>query len=485
MKRSDFDKARALAQAGGFKLLMVGRVDRFGRDEAQFWLYIWEFIQVGVCVYFCDEDIAAGLEEGWQDRLSSRIGDAAAVSRTIGRNVAKSVRTRRKRNLHVGLMPFGWRRIDGAPAADPTDIAVVRAAFSLAAQDQLKVASIADQLNAVGMRFRAGRMLTKSNVYEMLTNPFHKGTWRITDAGQQIELPDRHQGVISPADFAVVQRLLAERGRSRRSPERPRASHAHIFRGLLYCGDATASGEVCGARIAARGGREAGKYLIYSHAEGKGCCESGSGLLWCVSEGVLRRQMDELFSQARLPEEAIAVIAQYNRELSSGVRPDVDALREGYERRLRRLDDLYKAGSYDHAPDPMQAWKAERAVVIEQLRALPQPTPLPDPDKTAEVRTLAERWHRASADYRHRILTTLFAKIYVTRRGGAERTSDGRLRQRGTQRIAWLEPHPECELLVAYMFSAQKEEAPRTVPLPELKGRASAFSSWLKLRRAA
>src|SRR5688572_21205368 len=32
LTRSDFDKARALAQTGAYSLLMVGRVDRFARD---------------------------------------------------------------------------------------------------------------------------------------------------------------------------------------------------------------------------------------------------------------------------------------------------------------------------------------------------------------------------------------------------------------------------------------------------------------------
>ena len=125
--RTDFMRMLVDAERGLFRTLLVGRVDRFARNEQQAWNYVHQLIAAGVRVYFCDEDVAAGLDDDWEDGVSAKFGVAAGLSRTISRNVRKANVQKRKRGLWVGKVAWGWRRsADGGLEHDPACIAAVR-----------------------------------------------------------------------------------------------------------------------------------------------------------------------------------------------------------------------------------------------------------------------------------------------------------------------------------------------------------------------
>src|SRR5437764_290680 len=57
--RSQFEGMLRDARAGKFRVLVIGRVDRFARNEALGWIYLYDLIAAGVIVYFARKDIAA------------------------------------------------------------------------------------------------------------------------------------------------------------------------------------------------------------------------------------------------------------------------------------------------------------------------------------------------------------------------------------------------------------------------------------------
>jgi DNA invertase Pin-like site-specific DNA recombinase len=168
--RTDFIKMRADARAGKFKVLLVGRVDRFARNQLMGWLYIYELIAAGVYVYFCNEDIIAGLDLGWKDGASEKLKLAENYVKVLTENINRSVIEREAAGIHVGQPPYGWRSGRGGtyyelvPECEPG----IRRAFELALEDRLKVASIAAALNREGLRWK-GELFDKSRVHSILT----------------------------------------------------------------------------------------------------------------------------------------------------------------------------------------------------------------------------------------------------------------------------------------------------------------------------
>src|SRR2546422_57260 len=63
LKRSDFQRMVADARVRAFDVLFAYDVSRFARNETDAWVYLDALKDVGVPVYFCDEDILTILDE--------------------------------------------------------------------------------------------------------------------------------------------------------------------------------------------------------------------------------------------------------------------------------------------------------------------------------------------------------------------------------------------------------------------------------------
>ena len=119
-KRSDFQRMVADAKASAFEVLVVGRVDRFARNEEDAWAYLKTLRLAGIAVYFCEEDVLVPQYEGWQDRVGAGINEAAAYSRKLSKNVRKGLRAKSASGAHVGGVAFGYRHgTDGKLEPDP------------------------------------------------------------------------------------------------------------------------------------------------------------------------------------------------------------------------------------------------------------------------------------------------------------------------------------------------------------------------------
>ena len=173
LRRSDFQRMLADANRGEFDVLLVGRVDRFARNERDGWNYLHALEEAGVAVYFCEEDVLVPHDDGWQDQIGAEVNAAAAYSRKLSRNVRKGLRAKRASGGHIGGVPFGYRRGEaGRIEPDPATAPIRALAIELyATSPKATCRSVADELNRLGHRFMSGRLFTANSVVEILSNP--------------------------------------------------------------------------------------------------------------------------------------------------------------------------------------------------------------------------------------------------------------------------------------------------------------------------
>jgi DNA invertase Pin-like site-specific DNA recombinase len=455
--RTDFERMLADARAGKFKILFVGRVDRFGRNEAAGWLYMYELVLTGVHVYFCDGDLAAGLDQEWREDFSDQLRAAAGVLRTIRKNINKSVRERRRDGVFIGHIAYGWRKgPDKNPEFNPEEIGAVDRIVELCLQDQLICRQIADKLNDEGYVFRGGRRFTKSNVNDILRNPILIGAWRINkDTEREVILLDRSPARLRPGQWARINEILDSRAKSLRRPLQRRRKAEFIFDRILRCGEIDpATGRECGLVFGGSFGapkHRPGVVFRYFHPRGKGCCAGHFHKTWSLSEPLLLELLRPGFAGAKLPEMATQRIAQYLAEESLATGPDPVILRANYDLDLARINLALRRGAYGKDPAVAEKlWEKERDEIQAQIDALPAPPVLPADDEVAQVRDLPEIWAKANRAERREILATLIAAIYVTKSGGAIRGAVGQELVHGVQGISRIEPRPEYQLLLAY-----------------------------------
>lgn len=448
--RTDFVKMRADARAGKFKVLLVGRVDRFARNQMMGWLYIYELIASGVYVYFCDDDTVSGLDLGWKDRITTELVKSEGFISTLRENINKSVEARREDGVFIGRVPFGWRWGRNGPEVNPDQIEIVKRAFAIAlGNDKLKLASVAGQLNAEGFRYPDGSLFTKGRLHRMLTHPLAKGAWRVRAAGAvstakgvwQI-LPGKGEEVIPTSQFDLLQDLLADRCRGHRNPERIQTEY--VLGRLLRCGESLPTGEICDARFWGRPGSAAQSYTVYQHASGVGCCSRDIQATYWFTELAGVAQLQALFAQARLPDSAVEVIARYlaERDTKLGL-PDRDRLLAAYAQQIKLINYGFRHGAY--GDDPVEAervWQQERRTLQAQIDAVPPAPELPTESDRAKVLSLLELWAGSTNAEKRHLATTVFQKIYVTREGGPHLTQEGKVRKHGRAGIVRIVPAP-------------------------------------------
>jgi DNA invertase Pin-like site-specific DNA recombinase len=401
-KRQDFQRMVADARTKRFDVLVVGRVDRFARNERDAWNYLHELAETGVAVYFCEEDVLVPHDQDWQDEIGTEINGAAAYVRKLRRNVTKGLRSKWAAGGHVGGVPFGYRRTADKLRLEPNDeISVRKLAFELYATGKYSMASLAEELNRRGHKIE-GRPFRIRAIESILRNPIVVGKvrWHIgrLDEAERMDLCDP---VIATSLWDRVQQLLETRGtrRSRRSRRH------YVFSGVARCAS-------CGERLwgdyASSGAKPNGEgrwhYRRLVHSP-RGCRRG----TW--SEAKLERLIGTWLDGWRLPADAKVKIVKY---LSGHAADDGDraARRRQLDGELARVTNLYR---WEHIGEA--EYLAERRRIQRALDAVPQPiTTGPSEEALRLVGQVGEIWRRNEEDWRRRFIDEWFEEIRISPR---------------------------------------------------------------------
>ncbi len=204
LRRTDFARMLADAEAGAFEVLLVYDTSRFARNVADAWAYRDRLARLGVVLVFCADGLIAGNTDTYELEGLKTVSDAAYIRR-LSRNVARGYEQKwRLYGDPGGHAPLGFARVGERQLLAPVeghDLDRVRRAFALYATGIWSDPRLADELG-----------LTEAGLTEILTNPLYAGrAIRHKGRPDEEERPASFPAPVDPDLFARVQAIRSER----------------------------------------------------------------------------------------------------------------------------------------------------------------------------------------------------------------------------------------------------------------------------------
>lgn len=244
--RVEFLRMVDSAKAQRFDVLIVDKVDRFGRNRYDSAIYKRELKQAGVKVEYASQHIEDSPEGVILESLLE--GLAEYYSLNLAREAVKGLTENALKGWHCGgRAPFGLRLIPAGGkskkyAINEQEAPLVRRVFELVAGGKTYPTVIKEtEKQAIAIR---GRPLGKNSIHDILRNERYKGTfiWNQGSRKNQrqeredcIRIPNAFPAIVDPELFDRVQ----ERLNGRKCPAKRggrRAEKVNILAGKVMCG---------------------------------------------------------------------------------------------------------------------------------------------------------------------------------------------------------------------------------------------------------
>ena len=204
IRRSDFRRMLADAEAGRFEVLLCYDTSRFARNVADAYRYRDQLERAGVVVVFCADGLIAGNTDTYELEGLKTVSDAGYVRR-LSRNVGRGYAAKWEQFSDPGgRPPLGFARVGPhqvlAPVEGP-ELDTVRQLFARYATGTASDFSLGEEFG-----------LSEFRVEEILANPLYAGrAIRYKGRPDEEERPARFEAPIDPALFERVQHVRSER----------------------------------------------------------------------------------------------------------------------------------------------------------------------------------------------------------------------------------------------------------------------------------
>lgn len=379
-ERPKYRQAIAMAMSKAVDKLIVWRMDRLGRDLAEYATQLRDLNRVGV-------DVVSVTQPGESMMIQQIHGVLAEQeSRDKSVRVAASKLHRAREGKWNGATPLGY---DRKPAPDGRgfvltpnrEAALVRELFTLYVSGKYSVRNIRDVLNK-----KRGRSVTRAAVWNLLKNPAYIGMVRHGQWSNSRFMPKPevtiskglHRQIVDKATFDRVQARLKSnakiRGRGGLVP-------THLFAGLVHCGE-------CGRRFVGHMNVPKNAFYYCNRAKGAGDCKAAGlpesrlreAVITPLEDLISRLQRYDMRKSVRQELERYRVTAE--REEDSA-RSDLEQRFQKLDARLERLEDTYldESISRDRFLSRRDGIMAELVEVKTQLaKTRPKASPV-DSDK--------------------------------------------------------------------------------------------------------
>ena len=263
-----------------FEVIIVWKVDRFGRNREEITFNKYRAKKNGVRVEYVAENISEGPEGVILESVLE--GMAEYYSKQLSQNVKRGLlESAKKHKVIGGHMLFGYKiSNENTYELDPETAPVAKSIFESYAQG-LSMAELAAKFNSQGYHF------TKNSFPRMLSNEKYKGVYTYKDV---IRDPDGMPRIVSDELFDRCQERLKT---NKRRPHKDWDYTDYILTDKLFCGK-------CGAPMVGKSGygRHGGKYNYYVCSQQiKHACDKKPVRRYDIEEAVISRTMELLQDQ--------------------------------------------------------------------------------------------------------------------------------------------------------------------------------------------
>ena len=256
-----------------FSVIIVWKVDRFGRNRQEITFNKYRCKKNGVRVEYVAENISEGPEGVILESVLE--GMAEYFSLQLSQNVKRGHLENAKEHKAVsGHVPLGYRLTEDKHfEIDPKTAPLAKLIFQRYAEGET-LSSLLQFLNTAGYTTGRGKPFGRTSLDKMLKNEKYIGTYKFKDICDEDAIP----ALIDKETFYKVQTLLET---NRRAPAHRWKFSEYILTGKLFCGH-------CGAAMVGRGGngRHGLKYSYYyckTRIQGEGCSKKPVRQEWIES----------------------------------------------------------------------------------------------------------------------------------------------------------------------------------------------------------
>lgn len=395
----------AAAESGGFDVLVVHELGRFGRDEELGNHVMNRLERAGVRLVNASSGVDYHTAEG-RLYFNFELGAQAYWSRKTSEHIRKSFAERHARGLPTGDVPFGYRRgesTDVAPVVVEEEAEWIRWAFAAWLEGR-GYREIAERWNGAGLRPRSKvgyTRFTASSVQSVIENDFYAGFVRHRESRR----PGAHEAIIAESTWADAQSRVRRFRRSRRFDT--------LLTGLARC--VVCEGPIwTGGTWAKRSSRY---YREPSHEQHRECANANTWWRSLEADG----QVEEVVRGLGADERWLAEVERRARTMRS---PDAGVVGELRARRSR-VTTAYLAGALGEGE-----WRSLLGEVDGELSRL-DVSPSAVLRAGEELRSFAQLWAGADGEWRRETVRRLFRAVWMDTRG----------------RRLWVEPREEARVL--------------------------------------
>lgn len=227
-KRPEFQRMLKDAEAGKFQVLLAWKSNRIGRNMMEAMINDSKLTRCGVITRYIEEafdDSAAG-----RFALRSMMNLNQFYSENLAEDVRRGLEDAAKQGKALASLPFGYVRDPATekPVIDPVRADIVREIYRRYVHGETK-ASIADDLNARGIKTGYGRAWGRCSFTTILKNEAYIGKYKYG----MILIDGGYPRILDDDLFDAVQRKLTRRGEVN---GRRRDNAYYVLTGKAYCG---------------------------------------------------------------------------------------------------------------------------------------------------------------------------------------------------------------------------------------------------------
>lgn len=271
--------------------------------------------------------------------LSLACSQAKMENDKKGIDVKRGLEKKARLGMFPGPAPFGYINDKGGERgnkkikSDPERLPLIKKMFVLmlsGAYSPLKIRDVAT--HEWGFRTPDGKILGRSTIYRILSNPFYYGAYEYP-IGSGIWYRGTHETIITEEEYDIVQHLLGRKGRPR--PKR----HVFDFMGMTRCGE-------CGGAVTAelkikkQQNGNTHRYIYY-HCTKRANPNCSQG---CLEETELKKQVTAEIESLEIPPEfhtfAIKWLKERNAEEAKAVKAVVNSQQKAYNAVIRKIEGL-------------------------------------------------------------------------------------------------------------------------------------------------